>query len=517
MEEDFEDIMLDNLVIKDKEYYRRRKKKILLISLLILFIIIIIIIVIIIILKRKGGKIICIYKTIKDNERIHIINTNNDIDFALYVDDKSYNQNNYHIFEKAGLHKVVFHFRKKLESLESFFENLDNLIEIDFSQLETEYIKSMANILQNCQNLTKVNLDNITPNLEDISCMFKESYYLLEAHLNFNTNKVKNMDWMFYYNDELTSLDLSNFDLENLESAEYMFGFCTKLENIIFKNGTKTKNLKYIYYMFYHCESLKNINTEIFRTNKISSLFQVFQGCYSLESIDISIFDFSNVDSIQNIFSDCINLKRINLLNINTSKLTTTEYAFSNCQSLTSLDISFLDFNNVTSLEHMFADCINLKNISLPKIHTLSNAESMFKNCNNLNSIYLNFFDSNYNGANFKEMFKNCTKLKKVKIENEEECHISEAKEMFSGCINLISIDLKNLNAKVRYDISMMFYNCKNLETLDIYNLNTLEITTNSTDVFLGIPSNVKLVYNTNITNDDIKGQIQELFSNSSL
>ena len=38
-----------------------------------------------------------------------------------------------------------------------------------------------------------------------------------------------------------------------------------------------------------------------------------------------------------------------------------------------------------------------------------------------------------------------------------------------------------------------------------------------SADVFLGVPSNVKLVYNTNITHDCIKGQIQELFSNSFL
>lgn len=517
MEEEFADNMLENLVIKDKEYYCRRKKKLLLISFLILLILVIIIIAIILILKRKGGKIICIYKTINDNERIHIINTNNDIDFALYVDDKSYSQNNYHIFEKAGLHKVVFHFRKKLESLEGFFEKLDNLIEIDFSQLETENTKSMANILQYCQNLTKVNFDNITPNLENISCMFKESYYLLEVHLNFNTTKVKDMDWMFYYDDELTSLDLSNFDLENLENAESMFGFCTKLEKITFKNGTKTKNLKSIYDIFYHCESLKNINTEIFSINKISSLYQVFQGCYSLESIDMSSFDFSNVDSIQNIFSDCINLKSINFLNINTSKLTSTINAFSNCQSLTSLDLSFLDFKNVISLEYMFADCINLQNISLPKINVLYNAEGMFKNCTNLNSIYLNFFDSSYNGVNFNAMFKNCTNLKEVKIENDVECHISEAKEMFSDCINLISIDLKNLKAKVRYDISMMFYNCKNLETLDIYNLNTFEIITKSTDVFLGVPSNVKLLYNNDTTNDSIKEQILKLFSNSSL
>ena len=226
MDEDLENHQLENLVIKDKEYNCKRKKKILLIALLVLLAIIIIIIIILLALRPKGGKIICKYRTNEDNENIRIINTNNDIGFTLYVNDSSYSQNNFHTFKTAGKHNVTFHFKKKLESLEGFFENLDNLIEIDFSELETENVKSMAKVLQYCQNLTKVNFDNKTPNLENISCMFNQSYYLLDVSLNFNTSKVTNMDWMFYYNDELTSLDLSNFDLENLVNSDFMFGFC---------------------------------------------------------------------------------------------------------------------------------------------------------------------------------------------------------------------------------------------------------------------------------------------------
>ena len=182
MDEELPNIELDNLIIKDKEYHRKKKKKRLLIFLSILLVIIIIIIILILLLRRKGGKIICIYRTTKDNENIRLINANNDIDFALYVDDKSFSQNNNHTFEKAGLHNVYFHFRKKLETLEGFFQNLDNLVEIDFSQLETKNVKSMENVLCYCQNLTKVNFDNKTPNLINMSRMFHESYYLTDVH-----------------------------------------------------------------------------------------------------------------------------------------------------------------------------------------------------------------------------------------------------------------------------------------------------------------------------------------------
>ena len=517
MDEDLENHQLENLVIKDKEYNCKRKKIILLIALLVLLAIIIIIIIILLALRPKGGKIICKYRTTEDNENIRIINTNNDIGFTLYVNDSSYSQNNFHTFKTAGKHNVTFHFKKKLESLEGFFENLDNLIEIDFSELETENVKSMAKVLQYCRNLTNVNSDNKTPNLENISCMFNQSYYLLDVSLNFNTSKVTNMDWMFYYNDELTSLDLSNFDLENLVNSDFMFGYCTKLEKIIFKKGTITKNLKSMNNMFVHCESLKNINTEIFRMNKVSSIFEVFQECHSLESIDMSQFVTSNVYSIVEIFSDCINLKSLNISNMNTSGITTADRAFNNCQSLTSLDLSFLDFKNLSSLEYMFANCINLKYLTLPnQMNSLHYLSGMFKNCYNLISMNLRVLSNFIEGNHFYEMFENCTSLKEVKIENEENAIIHNATKMFSDCISLTSIDLENLKYEIEYDIAMMFYNCKSLEYLNMYNLNTKNMKNNSTDVFEGVSKKSKIIYNSDITKPFIEEQIKNLHPNSS-
>ena len=96
--------------------------------------------------RKKGGKIICQYNILNNNENIHLINIANDIDYNLIIDDIEYSQNTYHVFEKAGNHKVIFHFKSKLDSLKGFFENIKNLTEVDFSEFEAENIESMEKL-----------------------------------------------------------------------------------------------------------------------------------------------------------------------------------------------------------------------------------------------------------------------------------------------------------------------------------------------------------------------------------
>ena len=279
MEESFENADLDNLIIKDKEYYHKKRIKRLIIIIIILIVIGILIGLFSIvreILKKKGGKIICSFITSNDNENLQIININEDIKFSLIVDGNEYDKNIYHSFEKAGLHNVIFHFQNKLDSLEGFFSENKNLIEVDFSQLETENINSMAYLFNNCQNLTKVNFGS-----------------------NFDTSKITNMKYLFYSCAELNEIDLSSFKLENLINAEYMFGDCIQLKEIIFNNNTRSNNLEVMNNMFTDCSSLEYINTKILRTNKVKNLNYVFANCISLKEINISHFDSKNIKELK--------------------------------------------------------------------------------------------------------------------------------------------------------------------------------------------------------------------------
>ena len=128
MEDEFTNDNLENLVIKDKEYYGKKRKKYLCIIIPILsFIIIGIIAVIVLFVVDWGGKIVCLYKTTKDNENVILIHLDNSTDFSLTIDNNNYQQKNSHIFEKAGMHTVVFHFKYKLNSLENLFKEVNTV------------------------------------------------------------------------------------------------------------------------------------------------------------------------------------------------------------------------------------------------------------------------------------------------------------------------------------------------------------------------------------------------------
>ena len=257
--ENFDDNNLDNFIIKDKEFYWKRKKKCLLAWIPILLVIIIIIIILVIVLQPKlDNKIICQYKTLKDNENVILINIKNNIDFKIIIDDSSY-ENNYHIFQRAGTYIIIIEFGDKLDSLEGFFEGINNLVEADFSKLQTNNIKSMANIFKSCSNLAKVYFDNETPNLENLRSMFYNCDSLTTVYLNIDTSKVKQADYMFYNCSKLINIDISNFNLEQLSNSSFMFENCINLEEIRFNNNTLTRNLEDMNSMFRNCNRLKKL------------------------------------------------------------------------------------------------------------------------------------------------------------------------------------------------------------------------------------------------------------------
>ena len=267
---------LEKLIIKDKKYHSKRKKIFLCIFIPLIICILIGVVILILISIKRGGKIFCKYNTTKDKETIRLININSDIEFSLIIDDNTYDKSDSYTFENAGLHSVTFHFKNKLDSLKGFFKGIINLIEVDFSNLITEYIKSMEDLFNSCTNLIKVNFDNATPNLENTKNMFFDCTSLININLNFDTLKVSQMDFMFYYCQELTYLDISNFQLENLVNSQSMFHGCGKLKEILFNDKTRTKNLKIVNSMFKNCQSLEYINTKIFVTKKNNKIKQRF-------------------------------------------------------------------------------------------------------------------------------------------------------------------------------------------------------------------------------------------------
>ena len=113
-----------------------------------------------------------------------------------------------------------------------------------------------------CQNLTSLDLSNFnTEDVQYMSGMFRGCSSLTSLNLsNFKTENVKDMNNMFYGCKSLTSLDLSNFKTKNVKDMSSMFYECNSLQTI-YCNNTWTSSLSYgmfyAYRMFYGCTNLK--------------------------------------------------------------------------------------------------------------------------------------------------------------------------------------------------------------------------------------------------------------------
>ena len=544
LEDNFSEANLENLVLKTKTFYMKKAFNKTLIIIPILLVLGIAVFLIIYFLLYRGGKIICLYETTKDKEDVQLININDDITFSLKIDENEYDGIKKYTFEKAGLHRVIFHFKQKLDSLDDLFKGLSHLIEVDFSELVTEEIKSMSSTFAYCNNLKKVNFNKETPNLEDMSYMFFSCESLNNINLKLDTSKVKRIDFMFYNCHELVYLDLSSFNLENLSKAPNMFAFCTKLKEIKFKDSTRTSNLEEMTEIFSHCESLEHINTKIFKTKKIKNLNYIFENCFSLkeldlshleteniveaigtfkncrslESLNISNLDTSKLKKISHIFYGCSNLTSINLPSINTNELLYASNAFYNCQSLTSLDLSSFNFGKLISAKNMFHNCINIKTLILPnRMTSLIRTNNMFENCNQLQSLNLGFLENANNWHHAEAMFKNCQSLTDLEFPSVKASYFENTEEMFLECRNLARINLGGLTADNIIKMNGMFYNCINLNYLNIYNFNTKNAGYSSSILYgVGGGKKIDINFNPNITNEGFKEELQNLMPNVS-
>ena len=122
------------------------------------------------------------------------------------------------------IHTYKITFNKILTSINGMFENIDYLISVDFSGLDSSKIVNMNNLFLNCTRLISVNFNN------------------------FDASKLETMDHSFENCRELTEINLKSFITPKLYSMNSAFKNCTNLrslniENFIINSDVKLKDV----------------------------------------------------------------------------------------------------------------------------------------------------------------------------------------------------------------------------------------------------------------------------------
>lgn len=207
-----------------------------------------------------------------------------------------------------------------------------SISEVDFANVDTSTITSMAYMFEYCYLLTTVNNLN-TSNVIDMTRMFSNCYSLSTLP-TLDTSKVTNMNNTF--SDCHSLSDISKLDTSNVIDMSNMLAGCRVLETIPELDTGKVTNM---YNLFSECSKLTFIPQ--LNTSNVTNMGNLFFNCLSLETIPE--LDLGEVTNLYQFASNCESLTTVPELN--TENATNMSYMFSGCPSL-----SDESFNNILAM-----------------------------------------------------------------------------------------------------------------------------------------------------------------------
>ena len=190
-------------------------------------------------------------------------------------------------------------------------------------------------------------------------------------------------------NNNMNKLDISEWDVSNVEDMEAMFYRCKYFDGKTIENWN-VKNLKYANEMFYNCHSL---------------------------NCDFSKWNIQNLEEAEDMFYRCESFEGKGLENWNTSNINTMSGMFDKCLKL-NCDLSKWDVSNVTNMEYMFDRCANFEGKGLKKWNIIKchSFERMFRLCSKFNENLENWgkIKKDISEKALKSMFDECDSLKVI-------------------------------------------------------------------------------------------------------
>ncbi|MDN3082723.1 BspA family leucine-rich repeat surface protein [Enterococcus faecalis] len=271
---------------------------------------------------------------------------------------------------------------KKVKAYNGFrFSNWNHLTTMDISGLDTSGVTTMTHAFDGCTALKSLDTSGLlTKNVTDMSYMFANSgiesvnlssctlFQVQNMKSMFEKSQVKmvklgnggsqpwrvtNMESMFAYSPNLTSVDSQNWNVDNLENAYLMFADTTSLVNVNL-TGWNTKNLKNMSRMFQSCRATSIPGLSDLNTANVTDMACLLQNSSISGSLDLTKWDTSRVTDMRFMLSG-IKLTSLNVSNWNTSNVTDMTYMFAESLNLTFLDLRSWNTSNASnSMNIMF-------------------------------------------------------------------------------------------------------------------------------------------------------------------
>ena len=205
-------------------------------------------------------------------------------------------------------------------------------------------------------------------NWDTASAQYMSSMFAYDDNLNtldlsnFDTSNVTTFKEMFTSDIGLKSLNVSNFKTDKVENFSNMFSGCKALTSIKGLETWKTTGASLdksvdMSSMFAYDDNLNTLDLSNFTTTAVTNMSYMFVYDSNLTSLDLSKFYTSKVDNFSYMFLGCSKLTSIaGLNNWDTTAATNMSSMFASATSLQKLDLSSFDTRNATQYNFFSGD-----------------------------------------------------------------------------------------------------------------------------------------------------------------
>ena len=211
----------------------------------------------------------------------------------------------------------------KSGSLAGLFKDFETLTSINLKGLDTSEITDMSSLFENCYDLKSVDFNGVnTRNVRNMSKMFyhaglhyfpdydtgvgredqthnhrDNSENIVISNMNFTTNKVENMSYMFSVCAvvDLSTTNMSSWNVEKVEDFSYMFA------------GESVSKPSYKYWY----NKISGFSISSWNTISSTTFKNMFALCNRFTEINISGWKFDNVVYVDRMFERCECLGRV--------------------------------------------------------------------------------------------------------------------------------------------------------------------------------------------------------------
>lgn len=251
------------------------------------------------------------------------------------------------------------------------FWGMDKVTEIrGIGEVNTDAVESVWLMFGNMSSLQSVDLTEWnTENLTTASGLFEGASAITSVGdlSSWSVPKLENVSYMFSQAESMTEIDLSGWGEAPLTTINAAFAYTKSLENLNVSNWniSEADNISAV---FMGASKLKTIEgVDGWNTGNVVYMAYLFQGMPMLEEVDLSGWTTDNVQQMQLMFDGDTSLRSIgDVSHWNTASVGYINGAFQNASSLTKLDLSGWTLAGWSSRpEDMFAGATGLQELTL--------------------------------------------------------------------------------------------------------------------------------------------------------